>query len=122
IGVVVSMAQLRLYRWGELLAAPRPANDGALTQAMWRYGRALSFAARGQPLEARQEQDEFESLRKKLNPKMPWGTNKLGDGMDLAAGVRQAKIAAPIAAPMAAPVAAPVAAPTGAGTAGWRAE
>jgi tetratricopeptide (TPR) repeat protein len=41
---VVTMAELRMYRWDELLAAPKPKTESPLTLAMWHYSRAISLA------------------------------------------------------------------------------
>ncbi len=91
-GVFVTMTQLRICRWDELLAAPQPKSDNPLTLSVWRYSRALSFAAKGQLREAGTEQQHFEELRKKLDRNMPWSTNKLGDVMDLASAALEARL------------------------------
>jgi len=91
-GVFVTMSQLRMYRWDELLAVPRPKSENPLTIGMWRYSRALALASKGRFNEARPEQVEFEKERKILDRNIPWDTNKLGDVMDLAAAILEARM------------------------------
>jgi tetratricopeptide (TPR) repeat protein len=91
-GVFVTLSQLRMCRWDELIAAGRPKSENPLTLAMWHYGRALAYAGKRQLDEARREQPEFEKLRKALDRNMPWDTNKLGDVMDLASAALAARL------------------------------
>jgi tetratricopeptide (TPR) repeat protein len=91
-GVFVTMSQLRMCRWDELIVADRPKSENPLTLAMWRYGRAFGCAGKRQLEEALREQTEFEKLRKTLDRNMPWDTNKLGDVMDLASAALAARL------------------------------
>jgi hypothetical protein len=91
-GLFITMAQLRLCRWDELLASGKPTSENPLTLAMWRYGRAMAYAAKGQFPEAEREQVEFDRLQKTLDRNMPWDTNKLGDVLDLAAAALAARM------------------------------
>jgi tetratricopeptide (TPR) repeat protein len=91
-GVFVTLSQLRMCRWDELIAAERPKSENPLTLAMWHYGRALAYAGKHQINEARKEQPEFEKLRKALDRNIPWDTNKLGDVMDLASAALAARL------------------------------
>ncbi len=91
-GVFVTFAQLRINQWDELLAVQRPKSENSLAQAMWRYARALALAAKRKLPEAAVEQQQFESLRQKLDRNMAWDTNKLGDVMDLASAVLDARV------------------------------
>ncbi|HEV2687396.1 MAG TPA: hypothetical protein VGV35_02545 [Bryobacteraceae bacterium] len=88
----VTMSELRMYRWDELLAIPRPKTENPLTLSMWRYSRAFAFASKGKYAEAQAEQAKFETLRKKLDPNMPWDTNRLGDVMDMASAALAARM------------------------------
>jgi hypothetical protein len=87
-GVLVAMSQLRMCR----LAVARPKSANPLVQAMWRYSRALSLCAKIRLHEAGVEQQEFEKLRKTLDRNMAWDTNNLGDVMDLASAVLEARM------------------------------
>lgn len=88
----VTMSQLRLYRWDELLGVERPKTENPLTLAMWHYARALALAAKGRASEAQTAQAEFEKLAKTLDRNMPWDTNKLGDVMDMASAALSARL------------------------------
>jgi tetratricopeptide (TPR) repeat protein len=89
----ITMAELRNYRWDDLLALGKPKAGDPLSQAMWRYSRALSLAMKGRFDDARRERTEFESARKTLDRKTPWGQNAIGEVMDLAATVLDARLA-----------------------------
>jgi tetratricopeptide (TPR) repeat protein len=98
VNIIAAMAQLRIGDWDGLLAALQPAPADAPGQAMWRYARGISLAAKGKPGEARAEQIEFEKVRRTLDRSVPFGSNKLGDVMDLASAVLDARLEASPAA------------------------
>jgi len=53
----------------------------------------MAFLRKRQPKEARQEQTEFEQVRKNIDRNMSWGVNNnLGQVMDLAATVLEARL------------------------------
>jgi tetratricopeptide (TPR) repeat protein len=89
----VLMAELRNCRWDELMAAEKPKAADPLSQTIWRYARALALAMRGRLEEASREHSEFETVRKTLDRKTPWGQNAAGDVIDVAATVLQARLA-----------------------------
>lgn len=89
----IKMAELRMNRWDDLIAAPRPKTENPLTLTMWRYSRALSLVMKGRFDEARKERDEFGSVMKTLDAKTPWGQNSTGDVMALAAMILEARLA-----------------------------
>jgi len=98
-GLFVTMSQLRNYRWDELLAVERPKSQNPLTLGMWHYARAYSYAGKDCYDDAKREQGEFETLRKGLDPKMPWDTNYLGDVMEMASAALAARVeSSPVAA------------------------
>jgi tetratricopeptide (TPR) repeat protein len=78
--------------WDELLASPQPKGENPLFTGMWHYGRAVAFLKKGQRTEARQEQQLFEELRKKIDGSMPWGADNIGKVMDLAETVLDARL------------------------------
>jgi hypothetical protein len=90
----VAMAELRNCRWDELIAAEKPKAADPVSQTMWRYSRALALAMKGHLDEARREHAEFETVRKTLDRKTPWGQNTAGDVMDMAATILEARLAA----------------------------
>jgi len=91
-GIVV-MSQLRMGRWDEILRAARPAANTPVSIAWWRYSRAMALAMQGCFDDARREQAEFENASAALDRNAPWGVNKAGDVMDLAATVLEARLA-----------------------------
>jgi tetratricopeptide (TPR) repeat protein len=90
----VVMAELRNYRWDDLISAEKPRAADPLTQALWRYSRAIALAMKGRFDDALRERAEFESLRRTLDRKGTWGTNNnIGEVMDLAAATLEARVA-----------------------------
>lgn len=90
--------ELRMNHWDDLLAAPQPKSENPLLMTVWRYSRALSYAMKGRMDAARQERDQFETSRKVLDAKTPWGQNSTGDVMALAAAILEARLAGTAAA------------------------
>ena len=92
----VTMTQIRMGLWDELLATPQPKSTNPLLLtmllAMWRYGRAMALASQAKGAEAAVERQEFEKQRKLVNRDEPWSTNKLGDVMDLASACLDARL------------------------------
>jgi tetratricopeptide (TPR) repeat protein len=89
----ITLAELRINRWDDLLAAPQPKDQSAAGLAMWRYSRALSLAMQGKLDYARKEQTEFEAQRGKIDRKQGWGENSIGDVLDMAAEILEARVA-----------------------------
>lgn len=58
----VVMVRIRFGRWDELLGLNDPGEEAPYLRAMWRYGRAIAFAAKGQPEQALPEQRAFEAF------------------------------------------------------------
>jgi tetratricopeptide (TPR) repeat protein len=86
-----TMMEMRIGAWDSLSAAPKPPAD-PVAQTMWRYSRALAFAARGRSAEAKNERAEFDKLRATLDRKIPWGNNPIGDVMDFASVALDARM------------------------------
>jgi tetratricopeptide (TPR) repeat protein len=97
----ITMAELRNYRWEDLIAVEKPTAADPLSQSMWHYSRALALAMKGRRDEAKREQAEFEAARGTLNRKAPWGQNVTGDVMDMASTVLDARLATSPAASVA---------------------
>ena len=77
-------ARVRTLAWDELLKMPQPGAKFSVTGAMWRYGRALAFLAKGDQAPASKERALFEQETAKVPAEAPWGQNKAGDVMKLA--------------------------------------
>lgn len=56
------MVRIRFGQWDALLALPDPGATEPYLQAMWHYGRAIAFAAKAQPDQARAEQKAFDTF------------------------------------------------------------
>jgi tetratricopeptide (TPR) repeat protein len=90
-GSFITMAQARLLRWDDVLASEQPKSIPAFT-AFWRHLRAVAYLAKNDSAAANRERDEFEKVRKIVDPNFPWDTNKVGDILDLASAVLAARM------------------------------
>ncbi len=91
IGAWLTLSQVRSRLFDDVLARRQPKKDAGAT-AIWHAARALAFAGKAQPGEARKEQAEFERLRKSMDRNGFWSTNKLGDVADFASAVLAARL------------------------------
>jgi tetratricopeptide (TPR) repeat protein len=89
--MLVEMTAIRTGQWEALLAQARPKSEAPPTQGMWHFARAVSLMAKGQKNQAIAERQEFEKLRSAFDRKIPWGNNNLGDVMDLASAILEAR-------------------------------
>jgi tetratricopeptide (TPR) repeat protein len=85
-------AELRNQQWDAILAAAHPDMKSHMDLSLWHLSRALAYAWKGQRELATREQAQFEAERKLTDRNLPWGSNKLGDVMDLAAVVLEARV------------------------------
>ena len=90
-GSFITMAQARLYLWSDVLAAEKPKLIPPAV-ALWHHARALAFLAKSDSVAAKREQDDFEKVRKTVDPNFPWDTNKVGDVLDFASVVLAARM------------------------------
>ncbi|MDQ1473827.1 MAG: hypothetical protein QOJ99_5307, partial [Bryobacterales bacterium] len=90
----VTMSQLRLNRWDDNLAVPKPRAGDPLSESLWHYARAMSFAMKGRGADAQQEQGEFNTVRVKLDANMPLGQHKAAPVLEMAGMVLDARLAA----------------------------
>jgi predicted Zn-dependent protease len=88
-------AFVRFGRWEEMLTEGQPPKHFAFTTAMWRYGRGVAFAARGQHERARHELEALAAVR--ASPSLK-GAELAGTPLpalaDLAAKILEGEIAA----------------------------
>ncbi|MGI8958696.1 MAG: tetratricopeptide repeat protein [Bryobacteraceae bacterium] len=92
VGSFATMAQLRVNQWDDVLRLQSPRSKNPVSMALWHHARATAFAGKVQLTEAEQERAQFEKLRKTIDRSIPWSTNKMGDVMDLASAVLEARI------------------------------
>jgi tetratricopeptide (TPR) repeat protein len=88
----IAFIEMRMGMWDELLADPQPKDQNPLFTGMWHYGRAMALFGKGRRAEARNEQEQFQKLRKNFDVKMPWGADPIGEVMDLADTVLSARL------------------------------
>lgn len=90
-GSTITMSKLRTARWDEVLAASKPSGEG-LDAMISLYSRTVALAMKGRKAEALAEQAAFEKVLAKLDRNSQWGSNKLGDVLDLASTVLAARL------------------------------
>jgi hypothetical protein len=88
----VLTAELRNQQWDNILVAPPPDTKDHSDLGLSHFSRALAYAGKGQRQPATSEQAQFEAERKLMDRNSQWGTNKLGDVMDLASVVLAARV------------------------------
>jgi tetratricopeptide (TPR) repeat protein len=75
---------VRFGKWDEVLAAPEPAEYLPIARALWRCGRGVAYAAKGDVLKAAAEQQEFLKARGQIPEEAVFGNNRGHDLMDVA--------------------------------------
>jgi tetratricopeptide (TPR) repeat protein len=84
---------VRFNKWDDMLKMPEPDASAPITKALWHYGRGVAFAATGKVADAEKSRQSLKSAQEKLPADSPYGNNKLGDVLTVAALVLDAKIA-----------------------------
>ncbi len=85
---------VRFNKWSSVLARPEPLKELPATHAMWRYSRALAFAATGKLIDAEKEQSLFQVEATAFSPDAMFGEqNKAKDVLGVAGNVIEARIA-----------------------------
>ena len=85
---------VRFAKWDAILKRPEPRKELSGTHAMWRYSRALAFAARGEGDQAGTERSLFAAEASALAPNLNFGGfNSARDILNLALEVVDARIA-----------------------------
>ena len=89
------MVDLRFNRWDDVLEAPEPRAERAMSRAFWRYARALALAGQGKVRAAVAEQERFERERQAVSEESRYLiNNKAVDILALAAATLDARMAA----------------------------
>lgn len=73
--VFVPEVLMRFGRWEEILAEPAPPKDLPLSQALWRFTRAVSLTALGREDEAKREREAFHAAAKAIPEGWTFGNN-----------------------------------------------
>jgi len=92
IEIFLTFVEMRMNMCDELLASSKPTEHNPLLTAIWHYGRAMGFLGKGQRTEAGREHEEFQELRTKIDRNMHWGADTIGEVMDLAGTVLNARL------------------------------
>lgn len=90
----VIFTRLRFGRWDELLKLEKPNAKLLASTALWHWGRAQAFAAKGDKTGAGQESALFQGARGKVPAAWPWMNSKAVDVLALADAILQARLAA----------------------------
>jgi tetratricopeptide (TPR) repeat protein len=62
-------------RWDDVLALPEPAFEAPMTDALWRFARALAFAAKGRSADASAERAKFLEAAGSVSKTISYGNN-----------------------------------------------
>jgi tetratricopeptide (TPR) repeat protein len=86
-------AMLRFQQWDSLLALKAPHQQLLTSTALWHFGRAIAFTAKGKRQDALQEKTGFETARRAVPKDWLWLNNKSSDILDLASAILNARMA-----------------------------
>jgi tetratricopeptide (TPR) repeat protein len=94
--VVPLYTLVRFSKWPEILATPAPDPDLKYPTGVWHYARGMSFVAKGNLGEAKQEFQELQGLVNdpSLKDIKIWGFNSTADVLSLASNILAGEIAA----------------------------
>jgi tetratricopeptide (TPR) repeat protein len=84
---------LRFHKWDQILATPAPPPKLLTTRALWRFARALAFAATGRRAEALAEHKHFEAARQAVPPEYPFTVNSARRLLEIPAAILEARLA-----------------------------
>jgi tetratricopeptide (TPR) repeat protein len=87
------LALLRLERWDDLLAYPKPIPRAVMSGALWHYARAMALAAKKENARATEEQRLFEAARNEIPASTMFGFNPADKIMELASTALRARLA-----------------------------
>jgi tetratricopeptide (TPR) repeat protein len=84
---------VRFERWDDVLNEPEPADPLAYTTGMWRYGRGMAQAAKGDLAAAGAERKELDAIRAKIAPELMMNLNSAVSLLEIASDVLAGTIA-----------------------------
>ena len=88
------MMLARFGRWDDILNVPPPADPALhITNAMWHWGRAMAYAAKGQIDKARGEQQLFDADVQATPLGTSWGNNDASSMYPVASNMLRGKLA-----------------------------
>lgn len=77
-------AMKRFGKWDQILAAPAPRGNLPISTAMWHFHRGIALAAKGQPDEARKEQELFRTAKAAVPAEAMISINRAGKTLTIA--------------------------------------
>ena len=92
--VFIPETLMRFGRWEEVLAEPEPAKDLPLSQAMWRFMRAVSLTALGRAEEAGREREAFQKAVSAVPKDWTFGNNPASMLLQIASKMLDGEMAA----------------------------
>jgi tetratricopeptide (TPR) repeat protein len=92
--VFVPEALMRFGKWDDVLKEPGPPNGLPLSQALWRFTRAVSLTALGRLDAAQKERDAFRKAAGAVPKGYEFGNNKAADLLAIAGSLLDGEMAA----------------------------
>jgi len=90
---VVLTTYVRFQEWDRVMKAPQPAAGKKVSTVFWHYARALASVGRGDRSGAARERDAFEKAKAAVPADQPFGQNKVGSVLAVAAEIVAARLA-----------------------------
>lgn len=84
---------VRFHRWNDILKSPGPDPGMPITNAVWRFARAIAYAATGRVGDAEAERKLFMDAEKSVPAEAFWDLNSAGNVLKIAETVLDARIA-----------------------------
>ena len=88
-----TLINVHFQKWNLLLATPKPPESQPAFTALWHFGRAMAYAARGDVLAAKFARDEMTAAAGRIPAAATWGNNKPADVMRVATRLLDGEIA-----------------------------
>src|ERR1051325_783713 len=91
--ITTPLVLVRFNRWDDVLKMPEPAQEMTGTRAVWRWARAVAYAASGKTAEAETERKAFLEAEKAVPADASWELNSAQSILQMAEKVLDARIA-----------------------------
>ncbi|MDQ3291759.1 MAG: hypothetical protein M3Q05_10765 [Bacteroidota bacterium] len=85
---------VRFRQWEDVLKAPEPSKNLAITNALWHWGRGMAYATTGKPGNAKKERTILMAAIKRIPKETLFGANSATDVLKVAEHMLNARIAA----------------------------
>jgi tetratricopeptide (TPR) repeat protein len=84
---------VRFQQWDQIMALRPPDAKLLASTALWRFGRAIALAGKGQRQKALEEKQTFEAARQKVPANWLWINNKAANVLEVASATLDARLA-----------------------------